>query len=79
MGEISSDVFPNPIKDKAYLLNKEINAVSLTDAMERVWPISTETQPDMTIIDTSGLPTGIYLLSFETEGRIVRRKILIQH
>ncbi|HTX88120.1 MAG TPA: T9SS type A sorting domain-containing protein [Bacteroidales bacterium] len=72
-------VYPNPAKDQIAIgASKTVSGIRLTDMNGLDIPVQARSQGDQTIINTSALPAGVYLLSFNLDGTPVTRKIVIE-
>lgn len=73
-------VYPNPANDKISVVTEQTRpfTVSVFSILGRATGIMSNSQGGKTVIDVSGLSTGLYLLSIEMKGKRAFRKILVQ-
>jgi len=72
------NVFPNPVKDWAYLSGNMLSEISITDVTGRTWTPLIDIQPDKFIMDVRDLPAGVYILKCTADGSFIWRKIVVQ-
>ena len=72
----SFSVYPNPVKDVLNVNCKDIEQVSLFNAIgQKIENLNTEGN-DKVQFDLSGLPNGVYILQAVSQGRILTRQIV---
>ena len=69
-------VYPNPVQDMLNVDCKDIDQVSLFNTVgQKIESLNTEGR-DNVQIDLSGLPSGLYILRANRQGRTLSRKIV---
>jgi hypothetical protein len=69
-------VYPNPVKDVVNVNCKDIEQVNLFNTVgQKIESLNTEGR-DNVQIDLSGLPSGVYILRANRQGRTLTRKIV---
>ena len=74
--ENSFSVYPNPVKDVVNVNCKDLEQVSLFNAVgQKIESLNTEGN-DKVQIDLSGLPSGVYILQAVSQGHTLTRRIV---
>lgn len=71
-------VFPNPTSDELIFTTSENGQLKITSELGQVIQTISICNKHQTI-STEGIPSGTYLLSFQTDKTIQTKKIIIQH
>jgi glucose/arabinose dehydrogenase len=70
--------FPNPAKDLLYISNQNATSITLTNLLGQSWILPSERVNELTSVNVTTLPVGIYILSFCSNQTFFRYKLLIQ-
>jgi len=70
--------YPNPAKDRLYIPHRNLTSITITDLIGQSWNLPSERANELTVVDVTNLPVGIYVLSFSSNQILFRHRLLIQ-
>lgn len=70
--------YPNPAKDRLYILHRNLTSITITDLIGQSWNLPSERANELTVVDVTNLPVGLYVLSFSSNQILIRHRLLIQ-
>ncbi|MFT6138281.1 MAG: hypothetical protein ACJAUR_002064 [Ulvibacter sp.] len=74
-GNINLSIYPNPVKSKLTIENKEIN-INTISILNITGGIVKTTKENTNVIDVSNLTKGIYFLQIHTDNGLVSKKFV---
>ncbi len=70
--------YPNPAKDRLYIPHRNLTSITITDLIGQSWNLPSERANELTVVDVTNLPVGLYMLSFSSNQILFKHRLLIQ-